>query len=117
MAVIDTKNLRDRILNDTFRSVEFTINVDGSPVDLTGTTIATEFRFRTKTGTVVKSVNNSAGMTITDAVNGVVEIDEFTPVTWSPDTYYYDVQITFTDGTIKTYVQGTVKILQDVTDP
>ena len=116
MAVIQTSPLENRIKNDTFRSVEFIIDVDGTPVDLTGVTIQIQFRFRCKTGSVVKDIATTSGITITDAVNGTFEIDEFTPVDWAVDTYYYDAQITFTDGSIKTYIQGTVKILQDTTD-
>ena len=116
MAVIQTSNLRDRVKNDTFRSVEFILEKNDLPIDLTGVSIAIQFRYRCKTGKVVKNISTGSGITITDAVNGTFEIDEFTPVDWEIGTYYYDVQITFIDGSIKTYVQGNVKILQDTTN-
>lgn len=116
MAVIQTSKLRDRVKNDTFRSVEFILEEDGVAIDLTGVSIRTQFRYRCKTGRIVKDISNGSGITLTDPLNGTFKIDEFTPVDWEVDTYFYDVQITFTDNTIKTFVQGTVKILQDTTN-
>ncbi len=116
MVVIQTSNLRDRIKNDTFRSVQFIFEQNDLPIDLTGVGIRIQFRYRCKTGKVVKDISNGSGVTITDAINGTFEIDQFTPIDWEVGSYYYDVQITFTDGSIKTYVQGSVKILQDTTN-
>jgi len=111
-----TFNLKDRVKNDTFRSVNFIYkNGVGTPIDLTGASIHIQFRFRCKTGTIVKDVTDGNGITITDPLNGMFTLDEFTPVDWEVDTYYYDVEVTFLDGTIKTYVNGTVKVLQDTT--
>jgi len=114
--VIQTSNLRDRVKNDTFRSVEFIFDDEGTPIDLTGAGIKIQFRYRCKTGKVVKEVTDGNGVTITDAINGTFKIDQFTPVDWEIGKYHYDVQITFADGSIKTYVQGNVKILQDTTN-
>src|SRR5690606_26649768 len=117
MASIVQRNLEDRIKNDTFSSVEFEyLDANDDPIDLTDCTIRAQFRFRTKIGTVVKDVYENNGITLTDPENGKFEIDEFTPVDWEVDSYYYDVQVTFPDGRIKTYVWGIVKIIQDITD-
>ena len=90
-----TKNLKDRIKNDTFSSVEFEyLDNVGNPIDLTGASIQIQFRYRCKTGSVVKDISNGSGITITDAVNGLFEIDKFTPITFDVNTYYYDVQTT-----------------------
>ena len=53
---------------------------------------------------------------MTDAANGMFEIDKFTPIDFAVGTYYYDVETTFPNGDIKTYVGGTFKVLQDVTN-
>jgi hypothetical protein len=117
MASIVQRNLEDRVKNDTFSSVEFEY-LDGNddPIDLTDCTIRAQFRFRSKTGAVVKDIVTGTGITLTDPTNGIFKIDEFTPVDWEVDSYYYDVQVTFPSGKIKTYVWGIVKIIQDVTD-
>ena len=117
MASIIQRDLNDRVKNDTFSSVEFIYkdNLD-APIDLTGVTIQIQFRYRSKTGTVVKDITTGSGITLTDAVNGKFEIDAFTPINWAVDCYYYDVQVTFSATNIKTYVWGLVKILQDITN-
>ena len=118
MAVIQTKHLKDRIKGDTFASVNFTHSdsVTSNPIDLTGATIRVQFRYRKKTGTTVKDMAIGTGVTVTTPANGIVTIDAFEPITFEVDTYYYDIEITFSTGKIKTYVQGTFKVLQDVTD-
>ena len=116
MASIVRKDLKDRIKNDTFESVEFTIqDGGGSPIDLTGVSIRIQFRFRKKTGAIVKDMSLGSGITLTDATNGIFTIDKFTPVDYEVDTYFYDAEITFTSGDIHTYVQGTFKVIQDTT--
>ena len=118
MASIVTQQLNDRIKNDTFKSVQFTLTDQmAAAIDLTGASIDIEFRFRSKTGSVVKAVSVGSGITVSTPSNGILVLDEFTPVDWAADTYFYDVQITFSDGTIQTPVQGTVCVLQDTTDP
>ncbi len=117
MASRVTRDLNDRIKNDTFASVEFTFEDSlGAGIDLTGASIQVQFRFRCETGTILKDISVGSGITVTNAVNGVMEIDAFTPVAWAADTYFYDVEITLADTTINTYVEGTVKILQDTTN-
>lgn len=117
MASIVTKDLKDRVKGNTFALVRFTYQDNlGAAIDITGATIETEFRFRCKTGAVVKTITTASGITIENATSGIFVFDAFTPVTWEVDSYYYDVKVTFADGTIETYVQGIVKILQNITD-
>ena len=113
MATIQTKKLQDRLKGDTFEAVNFTF----TGVDLTGASIRIQFRYRCKTGAIVKDISTGSGITITDATAGKFTIDEFTPIDWEVDTYYYDVPIVFPSGKNKTYLKGTVKINQDTTNP
>lgn len=117
MATVTIKNLRDRVKGTTFKSVQFTLQDNaGAPITVVGATIEADFRYRTKLGAIVKSIDTVAGITITDGANGVFEFDEFTPVDWEVDCYWYGIRITFATGKIGEYVQGTVKILQSVPD-
>ena len=117
MASIVRKNLEDRVKNDTFESVNFNLKDGvGDPIDLTGVAIQIQFRYRCKTGSVAKDISIGSGVTLTDDVNGIFTIDEFTPITFEIGTYFYDVEITFVSGKIKTYVFGTFEVLQDITD-
>ena len=116
MASIQRKNLYDRIKNDTSKSVQFTLTDESSvAIDLTGASIQIQFRYKSKTGTIVKDISVGSGITVATPASGILVIDAFT-CDWTPDIYYYDVQITFADTTIQTPVWGTVTVLQDVTD-
>jgi hypothetical protein len=116
MASILTHKLNDRIKGDTFSSVQFEyIDSDtNNPVDLTGAFIEIDFMYKCKTGTkVLEAKSNGNGVDIIDSSNGIFILEAFTPITWSIGSYFWDVKVTFADGTKKTYIQGTVKILQD----
>ena len=116
MASILNHKLNDRIKGDTFSSVQFEyIDSDtNNPVDLTGAFIEIDFMYKCKTGTKVLEANsNSNWVDIIDSLNGIFLLEAFTPITWSVGSYFLDVKVTFADGTKKTYIQGTVKILQD----
>lgn len=108
--------IKDHHKGDTFEGVQFTLlnSSDSSPVDLTGASIRIQFRARAKNGSLKQELTSADGITITDAVNGVFKIDSFL-IDWRPQIYYYDVQITFPTSLIKTYIQGTLKVIQDTT--
>ena len=116
MATIMTHKLNDRIKGDTFSSVQFEyIDSDTSnPVDLTGAFIEIDFMYKCKTGTkVLQTDSNLNGVDIIAPTDGRFVLEAFTPITWEIGTYFWDVKVTFADGSKKTYIQGTVKILQD----
>ena len=110
-----TYKIKDQIKNDTFNGVQYTYQDSvGDPIDLSTATIQIQFRFRSKTGTIVKDITSGSGITIDDGANGIFSIDPFI-IDWTPDTYYYDIQHTI--GTVvKTYTKGTLTVVQDVTD-
>jgi hypothetical protein len=106
-------NIPNILSGDTYDGVQFEVIVNSAPKDLTNTGIKVYFRRQSKTGAIQKSISNGSGITKTDAVNGVFQIDAFT-VDFPAGTYYYDIQ--FNDsGVINTYVGGYWNILQDVT--
>lgn len=108
--------LEDQYKGDTYDGVQFTLlnTEDSSPIDITDSSIRTQFRYLSKTGDVVKEITNGSGITISDSVNGIFSIDSFV-IDWVPSTYYYDIEITFSNGSIRTYIEGTIKVIQDVT--
>ena len=111
-----TYKIPNHYKGDTFDGLQFTIlNTDGlTPIDLTGVLIKSQFRRKAKKGILVKEVIIGDGITVTDAINGVFKIDSFI-LDWAESTYYYDVEFTFTDGTVVTYIEGSLLIEQDVT--
>ena len=110
-------NIKDQYKNDTFDGVRYTlIDIDAqTPINLTDVTIKIQFRYSSKVGKVQKEITEADGITIEDAVNGIFKIDPFI-IDWAVNTYYYDIEITFTNGVVKTYVQGTLKVIQDITN-
>lgn len=108
-----TYNYPDTLFGDTFEGVQFTVTVNASPLDLTGATIKTEFR-DLFSGALVKTLEIGTGITVTDAVNGVFQVDAFI-VDIPVGNHKHDVQITLADSRVKTYITGSWEILQDVT--
>ena len=106
-------NLGTWVRGDTIsqKQVTLTQTVDSvtTPVDLTGVGIA--LTFQNHNDKVQKSIG--AGVTLTDAVNGVFRIDKF--ALEEKGEWHYDLQFIFPNGDVKTYLAGTVTILNDVT--
>ena len=102
------------IKSDTFEAVNFEINVDTIPVDLTDTTIRMQLR-KEYGGVVGLSLTSvaSAGITITDAVNGLFRINQQI-INIPAFNYIYDIEFDF-DGVVKTYISGNFLIKNDVT--
>jgi hypothetical protein len=112
---MQTYYFKDIVKGDTFKGLSFAVEVNETPLDLTDAAVDIWFRSGSKTGTIEKVLSsNTGGITITDDVGGVFQIDPFT-VNLAAGTYFYDIQITFPDNTVKTYVDGTMKVIQDVT--
>jgi len=108
-------NMPDHYKGDTFDELQFTLSTSPStPIDLTGALIKCQFRKEKKNGVLKKELTESDGITITDAINGVFRIDSFI-LDWTPGKYFYDIQFTFPDTTVVTYIDGSITILQDVT--
>jgi len=112
--VIQTVVLNDRIKNDTFESINFIFS-DGvpNPIDITTWIFRLQFRLKSKTGKIMKDVSVGTGLTITDGPNGVLRLDTF-ELDWPAATYYYDINAN-TGTKKKTYIQGTMEVVQDTT--
>lgn len=117
MGVAAVVKVDNQYKGDTFDGIQFKIlgTENGSPIDLTGVAIRTQFRYDSRTGGIQKEITDGNGITISDAVNGIFSIDSFL-LDWAADLYYFDVEITFPNGTVRTYIQGTIKVIQDITN-
>ncbi len=112
-----TYKIKNQYKNDTFDGVRFTvINSDTLlPVNLTNVGIRTQFRYRNETGRIVKEITDLDGITIEDATGGILKFNPFI-IDWVADNYYYDIEFTYPNGVVKTYIKGTVKVIQDITN-
>lgn len=116
MSSIGTYNIKDHYKGDTFDGIRFTLvnSTDDTPINLVGATITSKFRKGSATGTVLADLSIGSGITVVDDVNGVFDIDAFL-IDWIPTKYYYDVEVTFSNAVVKTYIKGTLNVIQDVT--
>lgn len=106
--------LADHYKGDTFDGEQFTILINNSPSDLTDAHIKMDVR-KIKTGTAVLRLSTDAGgISITEPASGIFQIDPQI-IDIPAAKYFYDIQITYPTGLVKTYIEGTWTILQDVT--
>ena len=116
MTSIGTYIIEDHYKGDTFDGVQFTLKniTDNIPINLTGCAIKIQFRKSAPYGTLEKELTEVDGITIIDAINGVFKINAFL-LDWNKATYFYDVEVTFPNNVVKTYIKGTLSIIQDTT--
>ncbi len=64
----------------------------------------------------VPAISLSLGNGITGDANGGLVIDKlFDVASQTKDTkYLYDLQVTHINGDVKTYIEGTINVIQDV---
>ena len=97
---------------DTWKGLTFTVDVDGTVLDLSNYSIA--MQVKTPSGETLLDLSIGNGITLTDAVNGVFSIDPLiTPNT--SGTHRYDIEFT-NAGVVSTYIEGKFSIETDVTN-
>jgi hypothetical protein len=103
------------IQGDTFESVNFEVIKNSTALNLTGVIIKMQLK-KECGGVPILSFTSvaNAGITITNAANGLFKINK--QIINIPEfNYVYDIEITFSDGTVKTWVEGTFSIKCDIT--
>lgn len=106
------------IKGDTFEAVNFAITSGVIPtaIDLTGAIIKMQLRKQACDLVKVLSLTSvaSAGITITNAANGLFKINKQI-INIDPFNYVYDIEITFGSGVVKTYISGFFLVTPDIT--
>lgn len=103
------------IQGDTFEAVNFEVKKNNTAVNLTGAVIKMQLK-KECGGVPILSFTSvgSAGLTITSAANGLFKINK--QIINIPEyNYSYDIEITFADGTVKTWVEGNFVVKCDIT--
>ena len=95
------------IAGQTFNGVEFTILVNGNPVNI----IAVEATFLSTKGKFV--LTNGAGFTIIDGPNGKIGLDKQI-IDWPFGSYDYQIKTTLFGGDEKYYISGKWVILKEL---
>jgi len=104
-------NFSKAVEGDTHDGVSVTVKSDGAAVNLTNITIA--MQVRSATDAVALNLTVGSGLTKTNAAAGVFTVNAFTMP--AAGTYSYDVQFTYANGSIKTYMSGHITSIDGVT--
>ena len=83
-------------------------SADSLPIDLTGADIKVAFKYDEIL--IEKTIGD--GVTVEDASTGIFILDSFEFA--NVGKYKYDIDITFSDGSIVTFVKGYIKIIKDI---
>lgn len=112
-----TYNLPDHRVGDTIRNLDFRYQQDSeddeSFLNFTGATVKLQVREWSKTGAVSLSLDLDDGLELQASGTKIV-MQTITP-DLGPGTYFYDLQVTWTDGSIQTLFSGQWNHFQDVT--
>jgi len=101
---------------DTAGSQSFTITRNELPIDLTGAVVRMQVRECGRPIPILSlsSAAGGTGIVIVDAPNGMIRVGYFRNPP-APGAYVYDLEVTFADGTVKTYLRGSYTIDGEVT--
>lgn len=99
---------------DTFSGIRFTVNINDVPADLTDASIRMQLRTQPLHPTAHEMSTEGGQIEISNAEAGEFEIIEQI-IDFPAYNYYYDIEITFANGVVKTYIEGKLPISQDIT--
>ena len=103
------------IKGDTFEAVNFALIKNSVVLSLTGAVIKMQLRSECG-GLIALSLTSvsSAGITITNAAGGLFKINKQI-INIASGNYLYDLEIVFSDGSVKTWLSGEFLIECDIT--
>jgi hypothetical protein len=103
------------VINDTWGGLtdcQFTSNGNAFSENLN----EVRMHFRDSDNAIAREMNSTnGGVTIIDASNWQFTVNPITSLTFSAGTYFWSIETTDTNGKIKTYVSGTLNVVQDAT--
>lgn len=109
-----THNFKTHYKGDYWNGATFTIERDGLPIDLTGVSVLMQFRKDRKTGDLEREISTlNEGIVLPEPEQGVIIVSPFI-MNFEAGVYYYDIQVTYVGGAIKTYVNGRILVKQDI---
>jgi hypothetical protein len=105
----------EHIKGDTFKQMNFQINVNGAPLDLTNAVIRMQLKraYNDVPRLSLTTVDNN-GLTITDTEAGQFKINEQI-IDINAFNYIYDIEID-NNGVVNTWVSGEFLIKPNVTE-
>lgn len=111
-----TYNIPDHRRGDTWDGISsIIITSNNQPIDLTSAVIKMQLREDVDAPAVFTLTTTDSTIVVTNALQGTFTIPPIL-VDISFGKYLYDIQITFANGVVKTYVAGNWKIVADITE-
>lgn len=112
MANWQTYDFPDAVKGDNYSDKLFEIKLNNVAANLTGASI--KMRLFNSYYNPVEFTTSNSKIVITDASAGKFKV-VFGKITLEPAIYKHDIEITFADGAVKTWIKGTIKVLADIT--
>jgi len=112
-----TYTFPDHINNDTFEGAEFTMSLNAAPMNISNTNIRMQLRKSYNSDVVFDLDSADSEIIITNGTAGLFRIPKQVIGVPLPGVYQHDIQFTFPNGDVKTYISGTWKITGDITRP
>lgn len=107
------------VKGDTWDGVTFTILVNGAPLNLAGAHILCQFKTAPTSdplltfSDVPDEDNVGGGIVFPAPLTGEFTIEP-TIINLPAGKYVFDIQFTLASGVVKTYIRGTMTVVQDV---
>jgi len=99
---------------DTWDGINsITISINNAPIVLSGASVKMEFRQDIDAPVAMTFSTENSGIVILNA-NTIRLMPRKIEVPFA--TYYYDLQVTYPTGIVKTYMAGTWPIVADITE-
>jgi hypothetical protein len=107
-------NFKTQYAGDTFLGLNLTLkNENNLPIDITGYFFKLQIKSNSK-GITIKELTSLSGISIVNATEGKFKIDSFiNPVVCG--NHVYDLQVTYPNGNVDTYIRGLYSIVSDIT--
>ena len=106
---MDIYNFPDHTKGDTFKGRDITLNFD-----ITGAVIRMHFKSEGIDKVVFKWETTDNTFLVIDALTGKFRM-ESRILNFTPRRYIYDLEVTDSNGSVMTYLEGSIKITQDIT--
>ncbi len=110
---LPTSNQHPIIRGDSWGGLNATISINLIPVDLTGASI--RIHLYHNCGSKIELSTGGNGITITDAVNGVFQINSISRLDWKVGKHVGDVEVTYQNNNRITYMQLHINVTDDIT--
>ena len=88
----------------------------GVEVDFTSYTAKMEIRLKAGDATALLTLTNGNGITLGNSTNNIfVEVTDAQTFTLGKGKKVYDIEMTAPDGTVNTWISGTITLVESVT--